>query len=64
MLWIILIVIIIMYLFLWIIVRNSSKSIDEETQRLLDEEQTRAVEEYLRENEQSRTKKADSSKNR
>ena len=45
--WIIGVIIIAICIFLWLVVRGASQNIDSETQRLLDEEQTKAVEEYL-----------------
>ncbi len=51
MLWIIIgIPFILVCLFLVIVAKNASNSKDEETQRLEDEEQTKAVEEYMRKN--------------
>ena len=45
--WIIGILVLLIMIFLWMILKNASRSVDDETQRLLDEEQTRAIEEYL-----------------
>ena len=45
--WIIAIVVFVICVFLWLVVRSASHSIDDETQSMLDEEQTRIVEEYL-----------------
>ena len=46
--WIIAAVIVLLCLFLWAIARSASNNVDEDTQRLLDEEQTRAIEDYLK----------------
>ena len=46
--WIIGILVLLIMVFLWLILNNASRSVDDETQRLLDEEQTRAIEEYLK----------------
>ncbi len=37
---------------LWVIVRGASQSIDEDTQAMLDEEQSRYIAEYFREKEE------------
>lgn len=46
--WIIGIIGVLVLLFLWVVVRRAAHSVDDETQAMLDEEQTQAVEEYLR----------------
>jgi len=39
-------------IFLWMIVHSAARSVDDETNAMLDEEQTRAVEEILRKREE------------
>jgi len=48
------IVVVVLLVFLWMIVHSAARSVDDETNARLDEEQTRAVEEILRKREESR----------
>ena len=50
--WIIGIVALILLIFLWMIVHSANQSIDDDTQAMLDEEQTRAVADYLKQKEE------------
>ena len=50
--WIVGIVGVILLVFLWMIVHSAARSVDDETNARLDEEQTQAVEEILRKREQ------------
>ena len=52
--WIIGIIAVIILIFLWMIVRTASHSVDDNTQARLDEEQTRYVSNYLREKEEKK----------
>lgn len=49
--WIIGIILLFVLLFLLLLVRSAGHSVDKETQDIEDEEQTRAVEEYLKKKE-------------
>lgn len=55
--WIIAIVVFVICFFLWLVVRSASHSIDDETQSMLDEEQTRIVEEYLQKKAEQQAEK-------
>ena len=50
--WIIGIVALVLLIFLWMIVHSANQSIDDDTQAMLDEEQTRAVADYLKQKEE------------
>ncbi len=52
--WIILIVALAALVFLWMIVHSAARSVDDDTQARLDEEQTRAVTEYQKEREEKK----------
>ena len=47
--WIIGIVMFIILVFLWMIVRSAARSVDEKTQAMYDEEQSKYIENYFRE---------------
>ena len=46
--WIIGIVVLIILVFLWMIVRSAARSVDEKTQAMYDEEQSKYIENYFR----------------
>ena len=52
--WIIGLVALIVLVFLWTIVHSAARSVDDDTQARLDEEQTRAVSEYQKEKEEKK----------
>lgn len=45
--WIIVIIILAVFVFLWLIVRSAAHSIDDDTQAMLDDEQSRYIEDYF-----------------
>ena len=49
--WIVLIVALIILVFLWMIVRSAARSLDEHTQEMYDEEQSRYIAEYFKDKE-------------
>lgn len=49
--WIIIIVVLLLQIFLWLVLHAATRSINDEMQAKLDEEQTRAVNEYLKNKE-------------
>ena len=55
--WIIGIIALIILVFLWMIVHAATRSIDDSTQAMLDDEQTRAVTEYPLKKEEKEKKK-------
>ena len=54
--WIIGIIILLVLAFLLLLVRSAAHSVDPETQNMIDEEQTKAVEDYLRAMEEKKKK--------
>lgn len=54
--WIIGIIALFVLIFLWMIVRAASHSVDDDTQSRLDEEQIRYVTEYQKDREEKRSK--------
>ncbi len=44
--------------FLWLIVRSASNSIDDDTQAMLDEEQTQYIKEYFEKKEKKKKEKS------
>ena len=52
--WIILAIALVILAFLWMIVHSAARSVDDDTQVMLDEEQTKAVTEYQKEKEEKR----------
>jgi cytoskeletal protein RodZ len=55
--WIIGIVALVLLFFLWMIVHSANQSIDDDTQAMLDEEQTEAVAEYMKKKEKRKGKR-------
>ena len=54
--WIIGVIALILLIFLWMIVHAATQGIDDDTQAMLDDEQTRAVTEYLQEREERKNR--------
>jgi len=57
--WIIGIIVLIIMVFLWLIVRSAARSVDEDTQAMYDEEQSRYIEEYFKEKQKNQQGRAD-----
>ena len=52
--WIIGIIAIVILIFLWLIARSAARSVDEDTQAMYDEEQTKYIENYYKEKKQGK----------
>ena len=57
--WIIGVIVLIIMVFLWLIVRSAARSVDEDTQAMYDEEQSRYIEEYFKEKQKNQQGRAD-----